>query len=289
MLNRREAGLGLGAAFFFGQAANAATVADLDRAMAAIERESGGRLGVAWFDSGGGRQFAWRGDERFPMCSSFKLLLVAAVLEQVDRKAERLDRNIAIRQADMVSHAPVTGAHIGGELSVAALCEATLTLSDNPAANLLLERLGGPAGLTAFVRRHGDRITRLDRNEPLLNEALVGDMRDTTSPRAMVQTMRRLLLGTILSVASRDMLTTWIIANRTGDEQIRAGLPSGWRVGDKTGAGANGTNNDIAIIWPAGGSPWLLSIYLTGAKVDLAARKAAVASVARLIAHPPRS
>ncbi|WP_207460281.1 class A beta-lactamase [Azospirillum sp. SYSU D00513] len=230
--------------------------------MAALERRSGGRLGVSVHDTGSGRRFGWRADEMFPMCSTFKFLLAAAILRRVDEGRESLDRRIPVTPADMVPYAPFTETRLNGPApTVAELCESTMTLSDNVAANLLLPAVGDPAGLTAFVRTLGDRHTRLDRNEPTLNSAIPGDPRDTTTPDAIIHSMERLMIGDALRPASREQLIHWMVANKTGDKRLRAGLTPGWRVGDKTGTG-NGSFNDIAIVWPTGKPPVLIACYL---------------------------
>jgi beta-lactamase class A len=258
----------------------------LQKRLAAIEAEVGGRLGVAMLDTASGRPEGWRMHERFPMCSTFKLLLTSAVLTRKDRGEEDLARKILYTRAQVVSYSPVSEPHAGGDgMTVAQLCEAALTRSDNTAANLLLESIGGPAALTAFARGLGDPLTRLDRNETTLNEAIAGDPRDTTTPAAMLADMRELLLGERLSAASREQLIAWLVANKTGDARLRAGLPKDWRVGDKTGTGERGTSNDIAIIWPAGRAPILVTTYLTGAtQASSAQRDAAIAKVGALLA-----
>lgn len=250
-----------------------------------LERRSGGRLGVSVLDTGDGRRFDLRGDERFAMCSTFKFLLAAAVLRKADRGDLDLQQRIVVAKSALIPHAPFTGpiAEAGGDASIAELCEATMTLSDNPAANLLLPLVGNPAGLTRFLRGIGDAVTRLDRNEPELNSAIPGDPRDTTSPNAMLASMRALLLGDALSQASRQRLTDWLIANKTGDKRLRAGLPKQWRIGDKTGSG-NGTTNDIAIVWPDGRKPVFIAAYLTQAKGEDEQRSAILAETARVLA-----
>jgi beta-lactamase class A len=253
--------------------------------MLRIEAASGGRLGVAVLDTHDGTAFSHRANERFPMCSTFKTLAAAHVLARVDQRLERLDRRVQVRAADLVAHSPSTKLRADGEpMSIGELCEATTTLSDNAAANLLLETLGGPAGLTAFLRGLGDTVTRLDRNEPTLNSARPGDPRDTTSPVAMLETMRKLTLGTTLSTASRAQLVQWLVDNKTGGARLRAGMPAGWRVGDKTGTGANGTTNDVGVIWPPGRAPVLVTAYLTGSSASADVREGALADVGRLVA-----
>lgn len=251
-----------------------------------LEARTGGRFGVFAVNAGDGRSLGWRADERFPMCSTFKTLLAGAVLARVDAGRERLDRELPIGPADLVAHAPVTSRYVAaGSVPVATLCKATVEVSDNPAANLLLKTLGGPAGLTAFVRTLGDRVTRLDRYEIELNTAIPGDPRDTTTPAAIVGSYRRLLLGRALSSASRARLAGWMESATTGLNRLRKDLPAGWRAGDKTGSGANNTNNDVAILWPPKGAPILVGAFLTGATAPMADREAVMAQVGRLAAE----
>jgi beta-lactamase class A len=240
---------------------------------AALETASGGRLGVSLLNTATGQRSGHRQDERFPMCSTFKFVLSACVLHLADQGTLSLDRRLPVRAQDMLSHAPVTKRHVGKDLTVRDLCRATMVTSDNPAANLLLGVVGGPAGVTAFLRGHGDAVTRNDRREPEMNQFAPGDPRDTTSPAAMAASLQRFVLGDVLKPASRLQLADWLIDNETGDERLRAGLSKAWRVGDKTGSNGEDTTNDIAILWPmAGGAPWVLTTYLQGATVDDAGR-----------------
>ncbi|MBP2301809.1 class A beta-lactamase [Azospirillum picis] len=256
----------------------------LKERMAALEARSGGRLGVAVFDTGSGRRFSRRGGERFPMCSTFKFPLAAAVLKKVGEGAESLDRRIPVTAADLIPYAPFAETRVNGQPpTVAELCQAAVTLSDNVAANLLLPVVGGPAGLTAFLRAIGDRKTRLDRNEPTLNSAIPGDPRDTTTPVSMVHCLDRLMVGDALPPEQRRQLIDWMVATRTGDKRLRAGVPKGWRVGDKTGTGVNGTANDVAILWPEGRAPVLLASYLTQTAKDFKGQDAVHADVARAV------
>ena len=259
---------------------------DLGAAVLAAEKATGGRIGLAVHDTATGRRFSHRGGERFPMASTFKMLLVAAVLARVDRGADRLDRAIPVRASDILDVSPVSKAHVGGTVSVAELCEATIIYSDNTAANLLLPAVGGPAGLTAWLRRIGDPVTRLDRIEPMMSEALPGDPRDTTSPDAVLATWEKLLLGRVLSAASRMRLTGWLVANTTGGTRLRAGLPKGWKVGDKTGTGSHGSINDIAIVWPVRPRPGslLIASFVNGGTAASDMLYKAHADLARAIA-----
>jgi beta-lactamase class A len=249
--------------------------------LAEIERRVGGRLGVAALDTSQGASVGYRADERFPMCSTFKLPLVAAVLSRVDAGQESLSRRVVYDQGAVLEYAPVAARHVAEGLTVEELCAASITVSDNTTANLLLETLGGPAGLTAFFRRIGDDVSRLDRNEPLLNTAIVGDERDTTTPRAMLTSLRSLLLTDVLSEASRDRLIGWLEGCSTGSTRLRAGLPNGYRVGDKTGTGQNGATNDVAIAWPPHAPPLLIAAYSHGSSASSEARAGALAEVAR--------
>jgi beta-lactamase class A len=279
LLTRRSFGLGVTVTV-----AAAPALAD-DDVFSAIEARTGGRLGVAALNLTTGARLTHRADERFPMCSTFKALAVAAVLARVDRGSERLDRWIAYRRADILPHAPITEAHVAeGGLPLEALCMAAVTQSDNTAANLILATLGGPAEVTHYARSLGDAVTRLDRNEMTLNTAVPGDPRDTTSPAAMLGDLRAICLGDALSPASRERLTGWMKANRTGDMRLRAGLPKGWTIGDKTGTGVNGTANDIAIAWTQN-RPIVVCAYLTGAKVSDSDQDAAIAEVGRIVAE----
>lgn len=256
----------------------------LTEAFTRIETESGGRLGVAVFDSESGMQTAYRGDERFPMCSTSKLLTVAGILKRIDTGKLAWDKHIAYQQSDLVTYSPVTEQHVADGMSVLALCEAALTVSDNTAANLLIAELGGPAAVTSFARSLGDLVTRLDRIEPELNEAQPGDPRDTTSPLAIASNLRTITRADILNDISAGRLISWLLSNKTGDARLRAGLPTAWRVGDKTGSGGNGTTNDVAIFWPNGRSAIYLSAYLTETTAPQAAREATLAAVARAVA-----
>ena len=292
MITRRQLQLGLGttlvaAALTVRPKTMRASIADqrLIDEIRRLESESGGRLGVCVLDTATGARHVHRGDERFPMCSTFKVLAAAAILARVDAGKEQLARRITFDASALVTYSPVTEKRVGGDgMTLAEICDAAVTLSDNTAANLLLAVIGGPPGLTAYVRGLGDEVTRLDRNEPSLNEALPDDPRDTTTPNAMASSLQALILGTAaLSAASREQLTAWLLANKTGDTRLRAGLAKDWRVGDKTGSGARGTANDVAVIWPPNKPPIVITAYLTGATVSTTQQNATLASVARAV------
>ncbi|OYX30305.1 MAG: hypothetical protein B7Y99_11875 [Caulobacterales bacterium 32-69-10] len=259
-----------------------ARAAEAEPQIAALEARYGGRLGFMALDTGSGRRIAYRADERFNTASTFKWLLAAAVLARVDRGAERLDRRIAYTRADLLGVSPVTEANVArGSLSVAELCAAIVEVSDNAAANLLLASIGGPAALTRWLRSQGDPVTNMVRNEPTLNSAIPGDARDTTSPAAMVGNLQRLVLGAALSAPSKARLIDSLTASRTGLKMLRAGLPADWRVGDKTGRGANASVNDVAVAWRPSGAPVLMAAYLTTG--DGGAADGVIADLGRLV------
>jgi beta-lactamase class A len=257
------------------------TVQQLDN----IEVKLGGRVGVAAINTGDGARLAHRGDERFALCSTFKWLLAATVLSKHDEKGQILEQRLTFGQKDLLPHSPVAERYIAeGSLPIRELCRAAVQLSDNTAANTLLKFIGGPAELTRYLRGLGDQTTRLDRVEPELNTNLSGDDRDTTTPNAMIATMRTILLGDVLSTASREKLLTWLKGCETGLQRLRAGLPASWAVGDKTGTGDHGAVNDLAIVWPPKRSPILIAAYLSESHATPAALDGAHAQIGTLVA-----
>lgn len=289
MTTRRDFMFGSTALFAFSSGMAPAFAASVDRRafiaeMQRIERDVKGRLGVVVRDTGSGIQIGHRSLERFPMCSTFKLLAAALVLRRVDEGKEKLDRRITVRQSDIITYSPVTEKRIGRDMTIAELCEAVMTLSDNAAGNLLLASFGGPPAITAFARTLGDGVTRLDRNEPALNEAIPNDPRDTTTPTAMARNIRRLVLGSALKPDSKDQLTRWLLANKTGDTRLRAQLPAGWRVGDKTGSGERGSTNDVGVLWSPQDAPIIVTAYLTETSASPEARNVAIAAVGQAVA-----
>ena len=279
--------LGTAASALLPQLSFAVDARGTSQRLMALEREHGGRLGVTMLDTGNGQRITYRSDERFMMCSTFKLLAASAVLARVDQGQEKLDRRVVFGKDVLLSYAPTTSLHVGGQgMTVAELCEAAITVSDNTAANLLLTSLGGPAAITAFARRMGDHVTRLDRTEPELNISSPGDERDTTTPSAMLNDLQRLVLGDVLSKTSREQLTTWLRATSTGKDALHAGLPAGWTIGDKTGSGAHGERNDVAIVWPPNRKPLLIAAYYVNPSTDDAGRNRVLAEVGRIAASP---
>jgi beta-lactamase class A len=251
--------------------------------LAALETASGGRLGVAAFNTADGAQLQYRGGERFPLCSTFKLIAASAILELSMREPALLQRRIKYAKSDFVAYSPITEKHIADGMTVADLCAAALRYSDNTAANLLMKILGGPAAVTAFARTIGDSELRLDRWETELNTAIPGDPRDTSTPLAMARDLRRLVLDDGLAPPQRDQLQRWLRGNTTGAARIRAGVPADWQVGDKTGTGDYGTSNDIGVLWPPAKPPIVLALYFTQRQPDAKPNDAVLASAARIV------
>ena len=255
-----------------------------DAAFKQIEARLGGRVGLSVLDTGNGKILSWRGGERFAMCSSFKWVLAASVLSRADQGQLRLSDTISYTAAQLLSHSPVTGAHVKeGHMRIEDLCAAAVEESDNGAANLLLARIGGPKNVTAYARSLGDSVTRLDRNEPTLNENRPGDPRDTTTPDAMAQTMKTVLLGDALRADSRAKLLDWLKKCDTGAHRLRAGIPASWSEGDKTGTGERGAAVDNAILWPPHRAPILATAYVSDSNKSIEMLEAAIADLGRLI------
>jgi beta-lactamase class A len=275
------------AALFFTIVLTISARADVAADLAALEAKHGGRLGVATLDTGNGKQLGHRADERFAMCSTFKLLLAAAVLARVDAGKESLHRRVPYSEADLLSYAPITRKHVAERaMSVGDLCAAAIQYSDNTAANLLFPIVGGPEGLTRWLRALGDANTRLDRIEPDLNTNLPNDPRDTTTPAAMVATMRELLAGNALSADSRAQLASWLVGNTTGGARLRAGFDPAWTIGDKTGTGERGAANDVAIVWPKkDATPWLVAVFYSAPDATRPTRDTVIAEAGRLLAR----
>jgi beta-lactamase class A len=250
--------------------------------LAELETRFDARLGLYAVHTGTGRELAHRADERFALCSTFKVLAVAAMLDKTP--PEHLQTRIHYGASDVVENSPVTADHVGDGLTVAEFCDAAIRYSDNTAGNQLLHDIGGPRAVTDYARLLGDGVTRLDRRETELNSAIPGDDRDTTSPRAIAGDLRELVLGERLDPADRALLTDWLVRNTTGGARIRAGLPPDWRVADKTGSGSYGTANDIAVAWPPGGAPIVLAVLSTRDRREEQADNALIAQAAAITA-----
>lgn len=254
----------------------------LEEVVGRVEASLDARVGVLVRDTDSTQRWAHRPDERFLMNSSVKALICGAVLGALDAGNLALDEALPIRDGDLLAHAPLTEQRVGEALSIAELCRAAVDLSDNTAANLLIDRLGGPAAVTAFLRRIGDPVTRLDRMEPALNVWAEGDPRDTTTPGAVLDTLESLLLGDALTPASRAHLTEWMSRGTYTGAFLRAAGPADWLIADKSGAG-DVTRTLIAMVVPTGRAPWLVAIFISEAEVDFATRNAALASIAAAV------
>jgi beta-lactamase class A len=275
------AGLGAAGALHMIASPAAWAVPSTPLELKALERRHGGRLGVCAQDDS--RRVAWRSDERFAYCSTFKLFLAAATLERIQRGQERLDRAIPIHKSDMLAHAPTTQPAIGSTLTVEQLCKGTVELSDNPAANILIREMGGLDAWRSWYRAVGDSVTRVDRLETELNTAIPDDPRDTTTPAQTVANLDKVLLGSLLTPAHRSLLEGWLVNTPTGAGRIKAGVPAGYRVAHKTGTGAKASYNDIGMVWPSKGAPILIAVYFTGA------RDASPAQIEAVVAEATRA
>jgi beta-lactamase class A len=246
--------------------------------LAALEAATGKRLGVYAVDTGSGVEIAYRADERFAFASTFKVLAAASVLAQGG--LADLDSVVTYSRDELVPYSPVTELHVETGMTLGAIADAAVRFSDNTAGNLLLDRLGGPEGFTAALGAVGDNVTQSVRREPDLNEAVPGDARDTTTPRAIAADLRDFALGDALAADEKAVLVDWLRNNTTGDALIRAGVPAGWVVGDKTGSGAYGVRNDIAVLWPPDAAPVVIAIMSTGDSPDAESDDALIAQAA---------
>ncbi|MFF8654456.1 class A beta-lactamase [Streptomyces huasconensis] len=263
----------------------AAPFADARRQLRELEKGYPGRIGLHALNTGTGATLGHRADERFAIASTFKVLAAAAILRRArEQEPGLLDVLIRYGREDLVTYSPRCEMHLETGMTVRELCDATITYSDNAAGNLLMRRIGGPAGITEFARSLGDPHTRLDRWETDLNTNIPGDRRDTTTPAAMTANLRKLVLGDALHPLDRGQLTRWLVENTTGDARIRAGLPEGWRVGDKTGSPAYGGVNDVAVAWPpkGGGAPLVISVYTTRLDPDTPGEDRVAADMTRI-------
>jgi beta-lactamase class A len=255
-------------------------------ALATYEQATGGRIGLYAENVATGAKIAWRADERFVMCSSFKASLAALVLARADRGEDDLTRMLPYGPKDLQPYAPAARENLAkGAMSMADMCQAAVELSDNTCANVLLAHVGGPAALTEFWRGIGDAVTRLDHYEPELNRSPPGDPHDTTTPAAMAGTLHRLILGDVLSPGSRERLTGWMVNCKTGDNRLRAGLPKNWKIGDKTGNNGADAAADIAVVWPQPGRPVLIAAYTQGGKPTAPQLETVFAEIGRMVAE----
>ncbi|MGR5057433.1 CARB/PSE/RTG family carbenicillin-hydrolyzing class A beta-lactamase [Vibrio rotiferianus] len=257
--------------------------AKLNEDLAAIEQHIGGRIGVSVWDTQNDEHWDYRGDERFPMMSTFKTLACATMLSDMD--SEKLDKNATakVEERNIVVWSPVMDRIAGQTTRIEHACEAAMLMSDNTAANIVLRSIGGPNGVTRFLRSIGDGATRLDRFEPRLNEAKPGDKQDTTTPNAIVNTLHTLLEGDALSYESRIQLKIWMQDNKVSESLMRSVLPKGWSIADRSGSGGFGSRGITAMIWKDNHKPIYISIYITETDLSLQARDQVIAQVSQLI------
>jgi beta-lactamase class A len=260
-------------------------LASVQKKLEALEASSGGRLGISAIDTANNTHIQYRADERFPFCSTSKVMVVSAILKQSIADSHLLQQKITYTEKDVDSsgYAPITKTHVVSGMTIGELCAAAIDYSDNAALNLLLKTVGGPTAVNSFARSIGDNTFRLDRWEPKLNSAIPGDLRDTSTPAAMASSLQQLALGNILELPQRTQLQTWMKNNTTGNARIRAGAPKGWLVGDKTGTGDYGTTNDIAVIWPPNSPLIVVVIYFTQNKKDAAPRDDVIAAATSIL------
>lgn len=252
----------------------------------ALEMDTGGRLGISLRHATRGQLYSLRGDERFPLCSSFKVMLVGAVLHTCAGNPQLLTKAIPVTSADIVAHSPTTQQHVNGSMTVEELCEASMTLSDNTATNLLLRFLDGPQALRGFTwTTLDDPMFRLDRWEPECNNVSPGDLRDSSTPNAMSTSVEKLLLKEILPPPQKAMLIHWMRTCRTGELRIRAGAPKGWLVGNRSGSGDYGITNDVALLQPPQGDAMILALYYMGPNPDSPKQEALLAETTRLLCN----
>ncbi|SUB00496.1 Beta-lactamase SHV-1 precursor [Pannonibacter phragmitetus] len=256
--------------------------AQLAETVAKIESRLNARVGVVLHDSGSGWSWTNRADERFLMNSTFKAPLCGAILAAADAGTLSLDEELPILRADILSYAPVTEKKVGQSMSLSELCLATIDMSDNTAANLLINRLGGTEAVTEFFRQNGDTVSRLDRLEPDMNTFKAGDPRDTTSPAAMSAALEKLLLGDVLSPQSRNQLIEWMSHGGVTGALLRKTAPEGWHIADKSGSGDR-TRNIIAMITPPDRAPWIAVIFVSDVKADFATRNAALQEISAAV------
>lgn len=248
-----------------------------------IEKNLGARVGVAIYDTQSKALWSYKGDTRFPLMSTFKTLACAKLLADAESGVVDMNSTTIIDADSLITWSPVTKKQVGEKISLKQACTATMVMSDNTAANIVLTGINGPSALTAFMRAIGDDITRLDRIEPDLNEAIDGDLRDSSTPNAMVASLNTLLFGEVLSADSKLQLKEWMMDNNVSDDLLRAVLPEGWSIADRSGAGGFGSRGITAIVWSEHRSALIISIYLTQTSASFAQRNAAIASIGKTI------
>lgn len=284
MRNKVAAGIGIVLACIVASFIPAPVFAlDTTKLIQAVQAEESAlqaRVGMTLFDVNTGTTWNYRGDERFPLNSTHKTFSCAALLAKVDGKALSLDQSVSISKEMLVTYSPIMEKSLSPEtVTLGKLCQAAVSYSDNTAANVVFDTIGGATEFNAYMRSIGDEQTRLDRKEPELNEGTPGDVRDTTTPNAIVSSLRKILLGDGLSVSSRSELTQWMLDDQVAGALLRASLPSDWKIADKTGAGGYGSRSIVAVIWPPSKQPFVVAIYITQTKASMQASNQAIARI----------
>ncbi|PZP30264.1 MAG: class A beta-lactamase [Shewanella oneidensis] len=247
-----------------------------------FERQ-GWNIGVSVIENSSNNVYSINGDERFSTNSTVKALACAIVLSEVDKNAVSLNDAMMINEQDVVSHSPVMKEFIGKKVTLADACKATMTYSDNTAANFAIKKSGGPEGITSFLRSIGDDITRADRYEPDLNTNPEGDLRDTSTANTMAANFNKLLLGNILSTQSKEQLKNWMMGNKVADNMLRLVLPTGWEIADRTGANSYGARGIISMVWSESQQPLIISIYIKKEKTSIEEREKVISEIGRVI------
>ncbi|TBX54806.1 class A beta-lactamase [Bacillus mycoides] len=237
-----------------------------NQSFAKLEKEYDAKLGIYALDTSTNQTVAYHSDDRFAFASTSKSLAVGALLRK--NSLEALDQRITYTHEDLSNYNPITEKHVDTGMTLKELADASVRYSDSTAHNLILKQLGGPSEFEKILREMGDTVTTSERFEPELNEVHPGETHDTSTPEAIAKTLQSFTLGTALPIEKRELLVDWMKRNTTGDKLIRAGVPKGWEVADKTGAGSYGTRNDIAIIWPPNKKPIVLAILSNHDKED---------------------
>lgn len=260
---------------------------DTAKLIATVQGEEsalGARIGMAVFDANTRTTWQYRGDEQFPLNSTHKTFSCAALLSKVDDKSLSINQSVAISKDMLIAYSPITEKSLSPQtITLGEICRAAVSYSDNTAANIVFDAIGGEAGFNTYMQSIGDKQTRLDRKEPELNESTPGDVRDTTTPNAIVNSLRKILLGDVLSVSSRSKLTQWMLDDQVAGALLRASLPPDWKIADKTGAGGYGSRSIVAVIWPPKKQPLVVGIYITQTKASLQASNQAIARIGEVL------
>ena len=263
--------------------ANSSKFQQVEQDAKVIEASLSAHIGISVLDTQTGESWDYNGNQRFPLTSTFKTIACAKLLYDAEQGKINYKSTVEIKKADLVTYSPVIEKQVGQAITLDDACFATMTTSDNAAANIILNALGGPESVTDFLRQIGDKETRLDRIEPELNEGKLGDLRDTTTPNAIVNTLNELLFGSTLSQDGQKKLEYWMVNNQVTGNLLRSVLPEGWDIADRSGAGGFGARSITAVVWSEAQSPIIVSIYLAQTEASIADRNDAIVKIGRSI------